>query len=381
MRRTWSKSRRWRVGTARGMSVWRKRRPVRAPLPTLRKNLTPSGGDRSMNRRKMIVATTLATAGLLAVAVVGSGTAVAQQPLRADYPTRQVRIIVPYPPGGPTDVIARLVAQKLSEKFSQNVYVENLSGASGALGAGTAANAPGDGYTLLFTTNDFAVASVTTSKLPYDPVKSFAPISIISASPQVVIANPSLPAKSIKELTELARGMPGNLSYGSMSIGFGQLTAERFVRMGLKVDMVRVPFQGAAPLLNSTVGGHTPVGYIGLPPSMPLIKDGKLRALAVVAANRSPDLPDVPTLAQAGIPNQEADLLIGVVAPAGTPRPVIDLLQRNIADIVNLPDVKQRLETLGFRPIAGTPDAYAAQIKRDIETWAAVVKELGIKVE
>ena len=174
-----------------------------------------------MNRRQMFFAAALATAGLFTC----YDTTVAQQAPRADYPTRQVRIIVPYPPGGPTDVIARLVAQKLSDKFGQNVYVENLSGASGAIGAGTAANAPGDGYTLLFTTNDFAVASVTTSKLPYDPVKSFAPISIISASPQVVLAHPSLPAKSIKELAGLARGMPGNLSYGSMSIGFGQLTA------------------------------------------------------------------------------------------------------------------------------------------------------------
>jgi tripartite-type tricarboxylate transporter receptor subunit TctC len=151
--------------------------------------------------------------------------------------------------------------------------------------------------------------------------------------------------------------------------------------MGLKVDMVRVPFQGAAPLINSTVGGHTPIAFIGLPPAMPLIKEGKLRALAVVGTKRSPDLPDVPTLAEAGIPNQEADLLIGVVAPAGTPGAIVELLQRKIADIVKMPDVKQRLDALGFTPVAGTPDAYAAQIKSDIETWSAVIKELGIKVE
>lgn len=334
-----------------------------------------------MNCRRMLIATMVATAALLALGPVGQGTAVAQQAPRTDYPTRQVRIIVPYPPGGPTDVIARLVAQKLTERFGQNVYVENLSGASGAVGAGIAASAPADGYTLLFTTNDFAVASVTNTKLPYDPVRSFAPISVVSASPQVLIVHPSLPAKSLKELSELAQAQPGKLSYASMSIGFGQLTAERFFRMGLKVDMVRVPFQGASPLINSTVGGHTPVAFIGLPPAMPLIKEGKLRALAVVGANRSPDLPDVPTLAQAGISNQEADLLIGVVAPAGTPRPIIDLIQRNVADIVRMPDVKQRLDAMGFTPVAGTPDAYAAQIKSDIDTWSAVVKDLGIKVE
>jgi tripartite-type tricarboxylate transporter receptor subunit TctC len=333
-----------------------------------------------MNHRKRLIQAATAALWLFAFAPVVDGTAAAQQAPRLDYPTRQVRVIVPYPPGGPTDVIARLVAQKLTEAFGQNVYVENLTGASGAIGAAAAANAPGDGYTLLFATNDFAVASVT-SKLSYDPVKGFAPISIVSASPQVVIAHPSLPAKSLKELIELAKAQPGKLSYASMSIGFGQLTAERFVRMGLKVDMVRVPFQGAAPLLNSTVGGHTPIAYIGLPPAMPLIKEGKLRALAVVAANRSPDLPDVPTLAETGILNQEADLLIGVVAPAGTPRPIIDLLHTKIANIVKMADVKQRLDALGFRPVASTPDAYAAQIKSDIETWSAVVRELGIKVE
>ena len=297
------------------------------------------------------------------------------------YPTKQVRVIVPYPPGGPTDVIARLVAQKMTEALGQTFFVENLPGASGAIGAGTAANAAGDGHTLLVVTNDFAVASVTNSKLPYDPIKNFAPVSIVSASPQVVIAHPSVAAKSLKELGELARKEPGKLTYGAMSIGFGQLTSERFFRLGLKVDVVRVPFQGAAPLITSTVGGHTSLGYIGLPPAAPLIKDGKLRALAVVGSRRSPDFPDVPTTAEAGIPGQEADLLIGFVATAGTPKPVVDLLQRQIARIVALPDVKSRLTTLGFTAVASTPEAYAAQMRSDIETWGKVVKDLGIQVQ
>jgi tripartite-type tricarboxylate transporter receptor subunit TctC len=297
------------------------------------------------------------------------------------YPARQVRVIVPYPPGGPTDVIARLISQKMTEALGQTFFVENLPGASGAIGAGTAANAPGDGHTLLVVTNDFAVASVTNSKLPYDPIRNFTPVSIVSASPQVVIAHPSVPAKSVKELVELAQKEPGKLSYGAMSIGFGQLTSEKFFRLGLKVDVIRVPFQGAAPLINSTVGGHTPLGYIGLPPAAPLIKDGKLRALAVVGSRRSPDFPDVPTTTEAGIPGQEADLLIGFVATAGTPKPTVDLLQRQIARIVALPDVKSRLDTLGFTAVASTPEAYAAQIRSDIDTWGKVVKDLGIKVE
>ena len=314
-------------------------------------------------------------AALAALLVVGAAHA------EPSYPTKQVRIIVPYPPGGPTDVIARLLAQHLTEALGQTFFVENLSGASGAIGAGTAAKSAPDGHTLLVVTNDFAVAPVTSTKLPYDPVKDFAPVSIVSSSPQVVISYPELPVKSLKELQSLAVKEPGKYSYASMSIGFGQLTAERMFRMGLKADMVRVPFQGAAPLVNSTVGGHTPVAFIGLPPAVPLIKSGQLRALAVVGAKRSPDLPDVPTTAEAGFPGQEADLQIGVVAPAGTPKPVVDMLQKKIADIVKLPDAKQKLETLGFTPVASTPEIYAAQIKSDIETWGKVVKALDIHVE
>lgn len=302
------------------------------------------------------------------------------QPAPGGYPARQVRVIVPYPPGGPTDVIARLIAQKLTETLGQTFFVENLPGAGGAIGAGTAAKAPGDGHTLLVVTNDFQVASVTT-KLAYDPVKDFTPISIVSASPQVVIAHPAVPAKSLKELVDLARKDPGKLNYGGMSVGFGQLTSERFFRLALKVDVTRVPFQGAAPLINSTVGGHTNLGFIGLPPAAPLIKDGKLRALVVVGDRRSPDFPDVPTAAEAGVPGQEADLKIGFVAPAGTPKPAVDLLQREIARFALLADVSARLKTLGFTAVASTPEEYAAQIRSDIETWSKVVKDLGISAQ
>ena len=329
--------------------------------------------DNNKGRNAMRMIGRIAVA-LVAVLIASAGHA-------QNYPSKQVRIIVPYPPGGPTDVIARLLAQHLTDALGQTFYVENLSGASGAIGAGTAAKSAPDGSTLLVVTNDFAVAPVTSSKLPYDPVKDFAPVSIVSSSPQVVIAHPSLPAKTLTELQALASKEPGKYSYASMSIGFGQLTAERLFRMGLKADMIRVPFQGAAPLISSTTGGHTPVAFIGLPPAIPLIKSGQLRALAIVGAKRSPDLPDVPTTSESGFPNQEADLMIGMVAPAGTPKPIVDLLQKKIADIVQLPDAKQRLNTLGFTPVASTPDAYATQIKNDIATWGKVVQELGIHVE
>ena len=299
----------------------------------------------------------------------------------ASYPTRQVRVIVPYPAGGPTDVMARLVAQHLTESLGQNFFVENLTGASGVVGTGTAANSPGDGHTILFVTNDFAVAPTVSSKVPYDAVKSFAPVTIAAASPQVVVVHPSFPAKNMQELIALAKASPGKYNYASLGVGFGQLSSERLFRLGLGLDVVRVPFPGAAPIITSTLAGHTPMAFLGLPPAAPHITEGTLRALAVTSAKRSPVFPNVPTMAESGVPDQESELIIGVLVPAATPKPIVDQLQRQIARIVALPDVKERLDALGFAPVASTPEAYATQIKADIETWSKVVREANIKVE
>jgi tripartite-type tricarboxylate transporter receptor subunit TctC len=320
-------------------------------------------------------------AGGCAALMIASAAHAQNAPSAPPYPTRQVRIIVPYPAGGPTDVLARVVGQHLSENLGQNFFVENLTGASGVVGTGTAANSPGDGHTLLFVTNDFAVAPTMSSKVPYDPVKSFAPVSIVAASPQVVVVHPSFAAKTMQELIALAKAEPGKLNYASLGVGFGQLSSERLFRLGLGLDMVRVPFQGAAPIITSTLAGHTPIAVLGLPPAAPHIKDGKLRALAVSSPKRSPAFPDVPTMAESGVSGQESELIIGVVAPAATPKPVVDLLQRQIARIVALPEVKERLDALGFAPVASTPEAYAAQVKGDIETWSKVVRDANIKVE
>jgi tripartite-type tricarboxylate transporter receptor subunit TctC len=297
------------------------------------------------------------------------------------YPTRQVRVIVPYPAGGPTDVMARLVAQHLSESLGQNFFVENLTGASGVVGTGTAANSPGDGHTILFVTNDFAVAPTVSSKVPYDALKSFAPVSIAAASPQVVVVHPSFPAKNMQELIAVAKASPGKYNYAALGIGFGQLSSERLFRLGLGLDVVRVPFPGAAPIITSTLAGHTPIAFLGLPPAAPHIKEGTLRALAVTSAKRSPVFPNVPTMDESGVRDQQSELIIGVLVPAATPKPIVDLLQRQIARIVALPDVKERLDALGFAPVASTAEAYATQIKADIETWSKVVREANIKVE
>src|SRR6478736_305697 len=205
------------------------------------------------------------------------------------YPTRQVRVIVPYPAGGPTDVMARLVAQHLSESLGQNFFVENLTGASGVVGTGTAANSPGDGHTILFGTNDFAVAPTVSSKVPYDALKSFAPVSIAAASPQVVVVHPSFPAKNMQELIAVAKASPGKYNYAALGI-----------------DVVRVPFPGAAPIIRSTLAGHTPIAFLGLPPAAPHIKEGTLRALAVTSAKRSPAFPNVPTMDESGVPDQQS---------------------------------------------------------------------------
>jgi tripartite-type tricarboxylate transporter receptor subunit TctC len=297
------------------------------------------------------------------------------------YPTRQVRIIVPYPAGGPTDVMARLVAQHLGESLGQNFFVENLTGASGVVGTGTAANSAGDGHTILFVTNDFAVAPTVSSKVPYDALKSFAPVSIAAASPQVVVVHPSFPAKNMQELIAVAKANPGKYNYAALGIGFGQLSSERLFRLGLGLDVVRVPFPGAAPIITSTLAGHTPIAFLGLPPAAPHIKEGTLRALAVTSPKRSPVFPDVPTMDESGVPDQQSELIIGILVPAATPKPIVDLLQRQVARIVALPDVKERLDALGFAPVGSTAEAYAAQIKADIETWSKVVREANIKVE
>ncbi|HUC49213.1 MAG TPA: tripartite tricarboxylate transporter substrate-binding protein [Xanthobacteraceae bacterium] len=303
------------------------------------------------------------------------------QPAADSYPSRKVRVVVPYPAGGPADLIGRILAQKLGQRLGASFYVENISGASGAVATGQVAQAAPDGYTLLVTTNDFAVNSVTNSNLPYDPIKNFSPVTIVAASPQVVAANPSFPAKTMKELVDVIRAAPDKYSYASLGIGFGQLSAERLFKLGLKLDkLVRVPFNGAAPAVNSTLAGDTQVIFLGLPPVAPHLQSDKLRAIAVTSHQRSKQFPDVPTLTEAGVPNQESDLQIGLVAPAGTPAPVIAKLQHEISEIVKLPDVKSSLETVSFHAVASSPSDYARQIKDDIAVWGKVMKDANIPV-
>ncbi len=296
------------------------------------------------------------------------------------YPARQVRIVVPYPAGGPADLIARILAQKLGERLGKSFFVENINGASGAVGAGQVGQSAPDGYTLLVVTNDFAVASVTNTNLPYDPTK-FAPVTIVAASPQVVAVNPSFPGKTMKELVDVVSAAPEKYSYASLGIGFGQLSAERLFKLGLKLDkLVRVPFNGAAPAVNSTLAGDTQIMFLGLPPVAPHLQSEKLRAIAVTSHTRAEQFPNIPTLDEAGIPNQESELQIGLVAPNGTPPNIVAMLHDEVAQIVRLPDVKSTLNTVSFHPVASSSADFAAQIKDDIAVWGKVMKDAGIPV-
>ncbi|MBO0764055.1 MAG: tripartite tricarboxylate transporter substrate binding protein [Hyphomicrobiaceae bacterium] len=320
---------------------------------------------------KALVRTAIAVATL---AVAGAASA-------ETYPDRPVKVIVPFAPAGPTDVIARIVTDKLSASLGKQFYVENRPGAGGNTGTGAVATSPADGYTLIVVSTGFMVNPSLFAKVPYDPVKDFAPISLIAVSPNVIVVHPSVPAQSAKELAALVKANPGKYSYASPGVGSTPHLSGEMFRISQDLDLVAVQFSGAGPAIQNTVGGHTPVAVTALPPAAPQIKEGKLRALAVTSEKRVATLPDVPTVAEAGLAGQEAYTLTGLLAPAGTPKAIIDLIHGEIVKIVALPDVQKRLDELGFQIVANTPEAFADQIKTELERWAKVIHDAKIKPE
>ena len=319
-------------------------------------------------------------AGLSALLAAGVMTA---RPADAQtYPARPVKLVVPYAPGGPNDIMARLIAQKLSEALGGQFYVENSPGAGGTIGAGAVAGAPGDGHTLLVANQDVIVQPIIKSKAPYDPFKSFTPVTLVVSAPEMIVVHPSLPAKDMKELIELLKANPGKYSYASPGYGTTpHLACEWLFKLEYGIDVTHVPFQGAAPAVQSTLSGQTPIFHNVLPAVAPHIRQGTMRPLAVAANKRSPFFPDVPTLAEAGIPGHEVGFWLVVLAPAGTPRDTVDVLNRQIARILDLPDVKERLQTIGFDPASSTPDAAATHMKAETDKWTAVVRDAKIKIE
>jgi len=297
------------------------------------------------------------------------------------YPNRPVRVVVGFPAGGPTDAIARMVSQKLSDALGQQFFVENVGGAGGNTAAGQVARATPDGYTIMAISTGFMVNPSLYARVPYDAVKDFAPVTLVAASPNVVVVNPLVPAKSLPELVQLIRDNPGKYSFAGPGVGSTPHLGGELFRLAFNLDLVHVPFTGAAPAVQATVGGHTPIAFTALPSSLSAIQSGQLRALGVAANERAGGIPDVPTFAEQGIRDQEADTLTGIVAPAGTPKEIVDRLYREIAKAVAQPDMRERLAVLGFKPVANTPDEFGARIKLEIEKWGKVVSDAKLRIE
>ncbi len=322
--------------------------------------------------------------GLLAfcAGLLMSGTAGAQSTSAvAHYPQHSVRVVVGFTAGGPTDVIARIISEKLSASLGQRFYVDDRPGAGSNIASAEVAKAVPDGYTITVVSTGFMVNMSLYAHVPYDAVKDFTPITMVAYSPNVIVVNPSLPANSVKELIELIKANPNKYSFAGPGIGSTPHLSGELFKQKFDLDMVHVPFPGAAQAISSAIAGHTPIAFTALPPALANIKDGRLRALAVLAVKRSAEIPNVPTMREAGYPDQEADTLTGVLAPAGTPKEIIDLLQQEIANAVADPSVKEHLLKLGFEPVANKPEEFGARIKSEIAKWGKVVHDAHLRIE
>jgi len=303
--------------------------------------------------------------------------ALAQQ----DYPTRPIRIVVPSSPGGGTDILARQIAQKLTERWGQQVIVDNRPGAGQMIGIELVAKAAPDGYTLVMTATPLALNTVLYKKVPYDPVRDFAPISQVAAMPNIIVTHPALPARTIRELIALAKSHPGQLVYASSGVGTGpHLSMELFLTMA-GVKMGHVPYKGTNPGMIDTMAGQIQVLMSTLLPPLPHIKTGRLRALGVTSSKRVSSLREVPTVAEAGVPGYEVVGWYGIAAPANTPRDVINKLYSEIADILQSPETREKLAADGAEPVGSTPEQFTAFIQSEIDKWSRVVKSSGIHVE
>jgi tripartite-type tricarboxylate transporter receptor subunit TctC len=313
---------------------------------------------------------------LLLIAFFAAGTSPAQ-----DYPSRPVRIVVPFSPGGATDVLARLVGQKLSERSGQPVLIENRAGAGGNIGADQVAKSAPDGYTLLLGGVPHAISASLYSKLPYDLARDLAAVAEVASFPSAIVLHPSLPAQSVKELIALARARPGRLSFGSAGNGSpNHLALELFQTMA-SVSMVHVPYKGSGQLVGDLLAGQVQLASMGLPVSIPHVQSGKLRAIAVTGTARSSLLPDVPTVGEAGLPGFEVTSWYGVFAPAGLPADIVVKLNAEIGSAVTTPEVKERLAALGAEPSLKAPDQFGRYVREQITKWAKVVKDSGAKAQ
>jgi len=300
----------------------------------------------------------------------------------ATYPTKPIRLVVPFPPAGTTDILARAVAQKLSETWGQQVVVDNHPGAGGNIGSDIVAKASPDGYTLLMgTVGTHAINPSLYAKMPYDHVKDFAPVILVAGVPNVLVVNPSLPVKSVPELIAYGKANPGKLNFASSGNGTSiHLSGELFKTM-TGIEMTHVPYKGSSPALTDLMGGQVQLMFDNLPSSLSFIKAGKLRALAVTSAERSATLPELPTLAESGLPGFEASSWFGILAPAGTPKAIVDKINGAVAAWLATPEAKEKLLSQGAISAGGSPDAFAKHIASETAKWAKVVKASGAHVD
>ena len=298
------------------------------------------------------------------------------------WPSKPIRMMVPFPPGGSTDIVARIVAQKLSERLGQSIIIENRGGGGGTIGTAAVAKAAPDGYSLaVASTSTHVVAPGVYPKLEYDPVKDFAPVGLMAVSPYLLVVNPAVNAKSLKELVVLAKQQPGKLNYASAGIGSTTHLAMEMLKAATGTFMLHIPYSGNGPAGTAVVGGQVEILFGSLPALLPHAKSGRVRALAVGTPKRSPSLPDVPTVAESGYPGFDASLWLAIMAPAGTPQPVIDRLNKELVTLIAAPETREALDKAGAEPLSGTPAELAAMIRDGIPKYARVIKAAGVKPE
>ena len=305
----------------------------------------------------------------------------AANPVLAAYPDRPIRVIVPYAPGGGTDITTRTVTQRLAESLKTPFVVDNRGGAAGNIGKELAARATPDGYTLLTAGLSFAVNPSLFAKLGYDPVRDFAPISLIATAPLIVVVHPSVPAQSIKDVIALAKAKPGALNYASGGIGTGNHVAGELFTYMTGTRIVHVPYKGGGPALADVVAGQVQLLFNTTTSTLPFVRSGKLRALALTGAQRSPNLPDLPTVAESGVPGFDVGVWFGFVAPARTPQPIIDRLNAEVVKVTRLPEVRAQFAAQGADPVGGTPAEFGQYIRTEVAKWAKVAKAANLRAE
>jgi tripartite-type tricarboxylate transporter receptor subunit TctC len=316
------------------------------------------------------------------VVLLLAGPALAEGAGPGGWPNKPVKIIVPFAPAGPTDIAARLIAQKMSDNLKQQFFIENQAGAGGNIGMGNAAKAAPDGYTILFVSSSYVVNPSLYTKHTYDPYKDFKPLTVAATAANVLLVNPKvLPVKTPKELADFVLANPGKYTFASAGTGTTPHLSGELFKLTYKLDTVHVPFGGAGPAIQSIVAGHTPLAFTSLPPAVPFIKDGTLRALAVANKTRVAVLPDVPTLAEAGIPDQEADTFQAVLVPAGVSQDLATFIYQEVVKATKSPDVTAKMEQLGLEIICNTPEQFTQQIKTEIAKWGKVIHDANIVIQ